>query len=747
MIAGPSQKAERRPISFPPLQLWGGLECTVNRVGDRYFDQIQASGHQHRLDDLDRFASLGIAAIRYPVLWEQIAPGDLKDPEWSWTDRALTRLRELGIEPIVGLVHHGSGPRYTDLLDPGFPRKLAEFAARVAERYPWVRMVTPINEPLTTARFACLYGHWYPHARDERSFVRALVNQILAIRASMKAFRAVNPRAALVQTEDLGKTYSIPALAYQAEFENHRRWLTFDLLSGRVGADHPLAKHLVDNGATPQEIESLVEDPSPPDLIGLNHYLTGERFLDSHVEQYPLATRGGNGVHSYADVEAVRVLENGVAGHTGLLTETWQRYHAPLAITEVHLGCTREHQLRWLAEAWQSACALRDDGCDVRAVTIWSLLGSRNWDSLLTKESGVYEPGPFDTRAPVPRATALATVARELASAGVSNHPALDGEGWWRCRSRLAYPPQRTVPHARVLERQIHSRRPILITGAAGTLGSAFARMCVARGLEHRALTRADLDIANARAVETVFDDLQPWAVVNAAGYVRVDEAERYSASCRRANTDGPVILGRACAERGIRLLTFSTDLVFDGESDHPYVESARVNPLSIYGASKADAERELLKLESPPLVVRTSAFFGPWDSYNFLATTLTSIAAGLPVAAADNAIVSPTYVPDLVNSALDLLIDGECGTWHLANPGAVSWLEFGRLAANAAGLDADLIVGTSTNALGLAARRPRYSALTSERGSVMPPLSEAIARYVAECAQTFHAAPAAVNG
>jgi dTDP-4-dehydrorhamnose reductase len=205
--------------------------------------------------------------------------------------------------------------------------------------------------------------------------------------------------------------------------------------------------------------------------------------------------------------------------------------------------------------------------------------------------------------------------------------------------------------------------------------------------------------------------------------------------------------LGRTCAAKGIRLLTFSTDLVFDGESSEPYAESAVVNPLSVYGTSKADAERELLKLERQPLIVRTSAFFGPWDVYNFLTTTLASIAAGISVAAADDVVISPTFVPDLVNAALDLLIDDERGIWHLTNPGAVSWLKFGRLAASAAGLDADLIVGKPVSELRLGARRPRFSALTSERGTIMPPLADAIERYVAECATTLHAASAAANG
>src|SRR5918997_1281413 len=90
--------------------VWGGIECTVNRVGDRYFDQIQRSGHADRPGDLERFAALGIRALRYPVLWERTAPDGLSSADWSWPDQRLSRLQALGIAPIVGLVHHGSGP-------------------------------------------------------------------------------------------------------------------------------------------------------------------------------------------------------------------------------------------------------------------------------------------------------------------------------------------------------------------------------------------------------------------------------------------------------------------------------------------------------------------------------------------------------------------------------------------------------------------------------------------------------------
>src|SRR4051812_20301738 len=106
-----------------PLEIWGGVECTVNRVGDRWFDQLSWSGHERRADDLNRFAALGVRALRYPVLWERLAPHGLNDIDWRWSDERLSRMRALGIRPIVGLLHHGSGPAGTSLLDDKFPEK------------------------------------------------------------------------------------------------------------------------------------------------------------------------------------------------------------------------------------------------------------------------------------------------------------------------------------------------------------------------------------------------------------------------------------------------------------------------------------------------------------------------------------------------------------------------------------------------------------------------------------------------
>src|SRR5678810_135023 len=124
-----------------------------------------------------------------PVLWESVAPRGLRGADWRWATRRLKCLRRLGIRPIVGLVHHGSGPAGTDLLDDTFVEGLARFARAAAEHFPWVEDWTPVNEPLTTARFSTLYGHWYPHRTDSAAMARALLVQTRATVRAMEEIR------------------------------------------------------------------------------------------------------------------------------------------------------------------------------------------------------------------------------------------------------------------------------------------------------------------------------------------------------------------------------------------------------------------------------------------------------------------------------------------------------------------------------------------------------------------------------
>jgi dTDP-4-dehydrorhamnose reductase len=279
----------------------------------------------------------------------------------------------------------------------------------------------------------------------------------------------------------------------------------------------------------------------------------------------------------------------------------------------------------------------------------------------------------------------------------------------------------------------ISAARPLLITGATGTLGQACAKLCVLRGLSYYLTTRQTLDIADPASVEAAIAQFRPWAIVNTAGYVRVDAAEEDAERCRRENAVGPAVIAAACAEHGIPLLTFSSDLVFDGSKSTPYVEGDPARPLNVYGQTKAEAEASVLSALPRALIVRTSAFFGPWDAYNVLTVTLRRLKDGESVEAANDVTISQTYVPDLLNTSLDILIDGESGVWHLANGGALTWAELGSLVAARAGFDPGRIQGRPACELGFVAARPPYTVLGSERGMLLPSLEDALERYLAE--------------
>ena len=422
-----------------PLELWGGVECTVNRVHDVYHDQLEKSGHRTRgASDLKQFAALGLRTLRVALHWEEFE----KTQSWEQWDDALATMEDLQIKPIVGFVHHGSGPPSTSLLDPQFAEKLAGYALQVATRYPHVVDYTPVNEPQTTGRFATLYGVWFPHERSMRSYVRALHNQIKGIVLSMQAIRSVQPAARLVHTEDGGETFATPPLeSYRVERE-HRRWLGMDLLCGSVGRSHPLFGFLVEHGLSEEEILWFEANPCPPAVVGLNYYVTSDRYLDHRLELYPPRAGGDTGDEPLVDIEAVRVRWEGLAGVGTILRQAWDRYGLPVAITEAHLGCDPLEQTRWLYEAWSEALAARDAGIDVRAVTAWALLGSHDWCHLCTQDTGSYEPGVFDLSGGLPAETALTELVKDLIQ-GVEPDAAIKQAGWWRRPDRFTIQPYR----------------------------------------------------------------------------------------------------------------------------------------------------------------------------------------------------------------------------------------------------------------------------------------------------------------
>ncbi len=407
------------------FEIWASPEPTVARVaGAEYRDQLAETGHDRRDGDIDLLAGLGVAATRYPVLWEKTAPVDPTVVDLSWARRRLERLRERGVDPVVTLLHHGSGPPYTSLVDPAFPELFAGYAESVARAFPWVRRWTPINEPLTTARFSTLYGHWHPCGRDDHAaFGAAICQQALAMLLAIAAVRRHIPAAQFVLTEDLqGFTARDSSLAAYARHKHERSFLSIELVMGRVVPGHPLFVYLTDACNVERSVlRRIAERASAPQVIGWNYYPNSERTLD----------RGVDG--SIVNLATVRERESGISP-LPLLRAAYDRLGLPFGISEVHINADAAGRRRWLAQRYADLVQLERAGLPVRMLGAWAAFGLIDWDSLLTRREGYREDGVFTFAAAgaVPRATLVSEAVAELArgdSLVVSDEP-----GWWERR-------------------------------------------------------------------------------------------------------------------------------------------------------------------------------------------------------------------------------------------------------------------------------------------------------------------------
>ena len=409
------------------LEIWASPEPTVARVDAATVrDQLALTGHDARDGDVALLASLGVDASRTPVLWERSAPADPAAIELGWARRRLSLLRAAGLEPIVTLLHHGSGPAYTDLLDPAFPALFADYAETVARAFPWVKRWTPINEPLTTARFSTLYGAWHPNLRDDHAFGRALVHQTLAILEAFDRIRAHVPDAELVMTEDLQRFSAGDAgtRAYAA-FLRERAYLSLELAAGRVDESHALHGFLLERcGVLRNELAEIRARAIAPDLIAFNHY--------PHSERYLFAAPDG----TIGDVPAVYVEGEPPPRVRALLHAAAQRLNLPLALGEVHVHGSAGERVRWLAQHVTDVQALRAASIDLRAVGVWAAFGMTDWHSLLRDEAEVIEDGifTFAGAGATPQRTALADAVEQLARTGAVVDT--ESRGWWEADDR-----------------------------------------------------------------------------------------------------------------------------------------------------------------------------------------------------------------------------------------------------------------------------------------------------------------------
>jgi dTDP-4-dehydrorhamnose reductase len=272
----------------------------------------------------------------------------------------------------------------------------------------------------------------------------------------------------------------------------------------------------------------------------------------------------------------------------------------------------------------------------------------------------------------------------------------------------------------------------LMITGAAGMLGQDLSAAARAAGFDVIAKQRAELDICDAAAVATAVHDARPEVIVNCAAYTNVDGAESERELAFAVNGEGAGNVARAANDGGAWTIHVSTDYVFDGSKQEPYLESDPTAPLAAYGASKLEGERAVAA--SAPdrhTIVRSSWLFGAGGPC-FPATIIRLANERDELTVVDDQVGCPTFTGHLARALADLAADPIPGLLHVAADDFCSWFRFAQEIVHAAGLVCDIRPG-KTAAMNRPAARPAYSVIRSERGAPsLPDWRQGLAGYMA---------------
>ncbi len=273
----------------------------------------------------------------------------------------------------------------------------------------------------------------------------------------------------------------------------------------------------------------------------------------------------------------------------------------------------------------------------------------------------------------------------------------------------------------------------VLVTGGGGMLGRDLLLAAGNAGHDVVGFGHAELDITDSGTLEKKFDLERPDVVINSAAWTDVDGAEEAEEGAFAVNGTGAGNVAAAAAKVGAAVLYVSTDYVFDGAKGSPYVESDQPAPLSAYGRTKLAGEEATAAANKRHFIVRSAGLFGIAGP-NFVATMLRLAADHGEVLVVRDQIGSPTYTWHLAYGIVRLIEGVEFGIHHMAAAGHCSWYEFAREIFEQARVECQVLSAT-TEMLGRPARRPAFSALTSQRehAITLPPWRDGVAGYLAQ--------------
>jgi beta-glucosidase len=363
-----SMSLSRRPEDF----IWaGGIENTFvpqTRKGQRALDEYQLIGHyEHWREDLALARELGLKAMRWGVPWYRVEPqpGEF---DWRWIDEVLPYMvEELGITPIIDLMHYGC-PFWLnkEFANEDYPRFVARYAAEFARRYKGlIHWYTPLNEPVINALMSGKRGLWPPYLRGDRGYMRIMLQLAKGIIETVEAIKEIDPRAIMVHVEATGLTRTVrDDLAALALEDQHRGYICYDLITGKITQDHPLFPWLVRSGASPDDLAKLARRAISLDVVGMNFYpqwSTKQIFIDQKGRL------------------AYRNIEQDGAGFAALIEHYYQRYQVPIMITETSAFGPEEVRSRWLEASVAAIRKLREQGVPVLGYTWFPLFTMIDW--------------------------------------------------------------------------------------------------------------------------------------------------------------------------------------------------------------------------------------------------------------------------------------------------------------------------------------------------------------------------------
>lgn len=239
-------------------------------------------------------------------------------------------------------------------------------------------------------------------------------------------------------------------------------------------------------------------------------------------------------------------------------------------------------------------------------------------------------------------------------------------------------------------------RKKILLIGANGQLGSDLVK-----GLKNIIpITHKDLEICDIKQLRLVIEKYNPETIINTSAFHKVDLCEDEIEKSFQVNAYAVRDLALICKEKDILLLHFSTDYVFDGRKNSPYIESDTPNPLNVYGVSKLSGEYFIRNISNRFLIIRTSGLYGSAGSSgkgsNFIETMLKLAKEKKPIRVVDDQVLTPTYTRDLAENIRELLKTREYGIFHITNNGQCSWFEFAKEIFKLADLNPEVATATT---------------------------------------------------